>query len=150
MSGILTIKKMKANARLNLKTLKENRTSGDPNVLLDAITICSLHKVAVPKWVVDGLAKEIHRVNTYQVASWDDVFKKPLKKGEHLNAARKNYKLKRAVPVAMWLETKAQPSLEAAFRATAKKLLTNETAVKEIYYEVKAILDKRRNLSEKQ
>ena len=141
MSIISTHPQIKKNARKSVKGLESLYEAGDMNALLDAVSICSLNKVALPKWAVKALGDQIHRARTYRVASWDDIFGKPLKKGQHLNAARKEWELMRSVPYEMWTLTKHEGlSLTDAYRAAAKTLGSNETTVRQIYSKVQALL----------
>ena len=141
MSKMLAHAQLKENARKSAKALESKYKAGDINALLDAVSICSLNKVALPKWAVKALGDQIHRARTYRVASWDDIFGKPLKKGQHLNAARKEWELMRSVPYEMWTLTKHEGlSLTDAYRVAAKTLGSNETTVRQIYYKVQALL----------
>ena len=141
MSKMLTHAQIKKNARKSVKGLESKYEAGDMNALLDAVSLCALWKVVLPRWAVKALGDQIHRVNTYRVASWDDIFGKPLKKGQHLNAARKEWELMRSVPYEMWTLTKHEGlSLTDAYRVAAKSLGSNETTVRQIYYKVQAIL----------
>ena len=141
MSKLLPHAQMKKNARQRVKDLKSKYEAGDMNALLDAVSICALHKVALPRWAVAALGEQIHRARTYRVASWDAIFGKPIKKGQHLSAARKEWELMRSVPYEMWTLTKHKGlSLQDAFTAAAKSLCSNETTIKQIYYKVQALL----------
>ena len=141
MSKMLTHAQMKKNARQRVKALKSEYEAGDMNALLDAVSICALNKVALPRWAVAALGEQIHRARTYRVASWDDIFGKPIKKGQHLSAARKEWELMRSVPYEMWTLTKHDRlSLQDAFAAAAKSLCSNQTTIKQIYYKAQTLL----------
>ena len=141
MSKMLTHAQMRKNARQRVKALESKYDAGDMDALLDAIFECSLHKVALPRWAVNALGHQLHRVRSYQVASWDDIFGKPLKKGQWLTAARKEYELMRSVPYEIWTLTKHKGlSLTEAYSAAALSLGSNETTVREIYSRVQAKL----------
>ena len=141
MSKLLTHAQVKKNARQRVKELKSKYEAGDMNALLDAVSICALHKVAMPRWAAAALAEQIHRARTYRVASWDDIFGKPLKKGQWVTAARKEWELMRSVPYEIWTLTKQKGlSLTEAYSAAAKSLRSNETTIKLIYYKAQALL----------
>ena len=134
MSKILTLAQIKKYARQRVKELESEYEAGDMNALLDAVSVCALHKVALPRWAVAALAEQIHRARTYRVASWDDIFGKPLKKGQWVTAARKEWELMRSVPYEIWTLTKQKGlSLTEAYSAAAKSLRSNETTVRQIY-----------------
>lgn len=141
MSKILTHAQIKKNARKSARALELKYKAGDMNALLDAVSICALNKVALPKWAVKALGEQIHRVRSYRVRSWDDIFGKPLKKGQWLTAARKEWELMRSVPYEIWTLTKHKGlSLTAAYSAAALTLESDPTTVRQIYYKVRALL----------
>jgi len=59
--------------------------------VLLAIRECAEHRLAMPDWLAHEFINQVHRVTSGQVASWDEVFGRPLPKGRHLETRRSAY-----------------------------------------------------------
>ena len=64
---------------------------GQKEALLYAIAAHIEHDVPLPHWASKGFLRAFKDVTNYRVGSWDDVFGKRLKKGQHLPALRKKH-----------------------------------------------------------
>jgi hypothetical protein len=111
--------------------------AGDRDVLLYFVDCCFRNNRPVPDWARKAFSAACQRVWWYEVKSWDEVFGRPLKKGEHLAAARRKVKLARDI----WWEVKirhdegaGEPITKELFDSVGKKFKIGGTTAAEIYY----------------
>jgi hypothetical protein len=76
-----------------LEQLQRQYEDGDVAKLPEALTLCLAIGLPIPDWLRDAFLEATRCVWSHEVASWDDVFGKPLKKGEQQAAAARRYKL---------------------------------------------------------
>lgn len=56
---------------------------GDTHALMAAIRVCANHDLPLPDWASRAYIAAFDKVNHYGVDSWDDVFGRPVPKGQH-------------------------------------------------------------------
>src|SRR5690349_6631679 len=71
--------------------------AGHRGALLYFIDRCFKNNRSVPDWAKEAFGVACERVWCFEVKSWDDVFGRVLKKGEHLAAMRRRLKLARDI-----------------------------------------------------
>lgn len=72
-----------------LDNLEEAFVAGNDMALMLAIRECARVDLAMPDWVARAYISRFDRVNRYRAGSWDEVFGRPLKKGQHLDPQRR-------------------------------------------------------------
>ncbi len=75
-------------AAQELKQLYEACRAGDSAAVIEALYLCSLNSLPIPRWCEFEFLAAYRKVRQYKAASWDDVFGKPHPKGTHLKAKR--------------------------------------------------------------
>ena len=85
------------NAIARIEALRETVLAGDGFALLGAVRICANFDLVMPEWLAREFIQRYDRVLTCEADSWDDAFGRPYPKGTHLNALRKQRRLKHAV-----------------------------------------------------
>lgn len=83
--------------------------NGDRFALMEAIYLCSWHKLMMPDWVSSEYTKGIQAILGCRAKSLDDVFGLPYKKGLHLNALRKKREIRPAIFVRVMEILKENP-----------------------------------------
>lgn len=112
---------------------------GDRGELLRFINWCFHQRKGVPAWAQARLDDAVTRVADFEVKSWDEVFGRPLKKGNQLAAARR-----KSIQVAaeVWRCANArrragEPVDNVFFAAIGKELgIGGATVVSDIYYAI--------------
>jgi hypothetical protein len=64
------------------------RTSKKPALIIEALYICSINSLPMPRWCERGYLAAYREVRQFKAESWDDVFGRPHKKGIHLDRAQ--------------------------------------------------------------
>lgn len=91
---------------------------------------------AMPDWAAVKIQEAIRKVSNFEVSSWDEVFEKPLKKGQHRKV---EWEKKSLTPIIRCLVQakhldEGQPLDDGLFEAVAGRVGVSRTKVKELYY----------------
>lgn len=78
----------------HLDRLEERYDRGDKRSVLRAVQQCADHQLTMPEWVAEAVSGAIHKMEQYEVQSWDEAFGDTNPKGAHLEKARERQKLK--------------------------------------------------------
>ena len=71
-----------------LKDIYELHKAGHKEALIEAIYLCSINSLPLPRWCEYGFLGAYRKVRHYRAKSWDAVFGTPHKKGMHLETKR--------------------------------------------------------------
>lgn len=71
-----------------LKELYNVYQAGNIHAVVEALFLCSMNSLPIPRWCEMAYLKAYRRVRHYKDKSWDDVFGLPHKKGTHLATKR--------------------------------------------------------------
>jgi hypothetical protein len=71
------------------QSAKKRLDQGDQGELLRFINWCFVQRREVPAWARQKFDDAVNRVRGFEVKSWDDVFGRPLRKGQQLAANRR-------------------------------------------------------------
>jgi hypothetical protein len=75
----------------NLDTIRKwYEKSGDKSTILFGIGYCCSNNQPPPPWLAAAFLEAFRRVQDREVASWDDVFGRPLRKHERLDKIRRD------------------------------------------------------------
>jgi hypothetical protein len=114
--------------------------AGANQAMLYALAECVLSspELPIPEWVKKAFEQAVYKVMTAQVASWDDVFGRPLPKGKQLAATQRRLKLREQVWQRCWWRIYRGAKIDQGlFEAVARELRVGERQVRELYYELK-------------
>ena len=124
-------------AKVALPRVEERFNSGDKYALLHAIYVCATHDLLMPEWVKKAYIEGMYKVNNLEVRRLEDVFGSPLKKGEHIAAARKKNKYAARVCEEVGIAIRDGKAIDTAlFEEIGLKLGLGKTLVSEYYYEL--------------
>ena len=68
-----------------LKELYNAYKSGEPAAIIEALYVCTLNSLPIPRWCEMAYLAAYRKVRQYKAKSWDDVFGQPHPKGVHLD-----------------------------------------------------------------
>jgi hypothetical protein len=71
-----------------LKELHELYKNGKRQMIIEALFVCALNSLPLPRWCEMAFLKSYREVRQYKAKSWDDVFGRPHPKKAHLGAKR--------------------------------------------------------------
>ncbi|HNQ64722.1 MAG TPA: hypothetical protein PKW92_06740 [Smithella sp.] len=71
-----------------LKELYNTHKAGNSAAILEAIFLCSMNSLPIPRWCEMAYITAYRKVRQYKAKSWDDVFGRPHPKGMHLETKR--------------------------------------------------------------
>lgn len=71
-----------------LKELYDIYKAGNSQAIMEALFVCSLNSLPLPRWCESAFLSAYRNVRQYKAKNWDDVFGSPHKKGIHLGAKR--------------------------------------------------------------
>lgn len=71
-----------------LKELYDTYRAGNARVIIEALFVCSLNSLPIPRWCEMAYLAAYRKVRQYKAKSWDDVFGRPHPKGTHLGTKR--------------------------------------------------------------
>lgn len=129
-----------------LKELYEIHKNGNRQALMEALFVCSLNSLPLPRWCEMTFLKAYRKVRQYRAKSWDEVFGQPHKKGTHL-ATKRQEREKSLLVYRRIKEIKENepttPIDEALFERVAKEFhFCGKTMIAEYYYSWKNRLNK--------
>jgi hypothetical protein len=120
-----------------LKRGEARYRQGDKTQILYCLNYCIMNNLPVPAWLARAFGDALHAVHTYKVKSHDDVFGRPLKKGQQL--ATQHHRMKIAASVfdrVRELNKAGEPIGKELFASVGKEFGIGSTAVSELYKEV--------------
>ncbi len=135
-----------------LRELYEAYRSGDSTAIIEALYVCSLNSLPIPRWCEGAFLGSYRKVRHYKenscgefYSSWDDVFGRPHPKGAHLEAKRKEREKSLLVYTRIKKIKEKDPSIPLVsnrsctglFRSVGKDLGIGETLTEEYYYKWK-------------
>ena len=126
-----------------LENYKDRFERGDKTQILHALAWCIGAQAPVPAWLKQAFCEGCFAARMYEIASWEDVFGRPLKKGKRLGTARRNLmkSLDICDRVEEWQNT-GKPIDDRMFAAIGKDLgIGSSTVTKDLYYETKNEID---------
>lgn len=71
-----------------LKELHDIYKAGNDGAIIEALFVCSLNSLPIPRWCEMAYLKAYRKVRQFRAGSWDDVFGRPNKEGSHLAAKK--------------------------------------------------------------
>jgi hypothetical protein len=105
--------------------------AGRKDAALSAIRDHIIHEVPLPRWAGDAFLRAMRDVTNYRVGSWDAVFGKRLKKGQHLSRLRE--KRQNAVAIYNDIVDSIHRGRAIDFEAIGRKHGVGATRAKEYY-----------------
>lgn len=129
-------------SELALESLRQSYEEGEQKALLSAIRICAAQEIPLPAWASKAYIRAYDTVLNCRVASWDDAFGRPFKKGLHLSALRKRRgtRLKVWLAVRQAVERDGRAIDESLFEEVGGALGFGKTLTSELYYEAKRLV----------
>jgi hypothetical protein len=118
------------------QSAKKRLDQGDQGELLRFINWCFVQRREVPAWARQKFDDAVNRVRGFEVKSWDDVFGRPLRKGQQLAANRRKgvETAARVWKCANARRRAGEPVDKATFAAIGRDLgIGGSTVVSEIY-----------------
>jgi hypothetical protein len=127
-------------ATKQLNDLEISFKNGDKSSLMFAIFVCASTGLPLPPWASFAYSNAWADTIVFaKYKSWDAAFGLPYPKGAHLNAIRKERRLKNKVYSSIEDSINAGVVVDAAlFEAVGKKYGLCKTLASEYYYSVKA------------
>lgn len=124
-------------AKKELSLFKDSYDNGNKYSLLRAIYLCSLYDLKLPEWVRNAYIESFSAIDEFKVKKLEDAFGSPLKKGEHLAAARKKKKNAKLVFAEVGIARRDGKAVDnELFEEIGLKLGLGKTLVAEYYYEL--------------
>lgn len=71
-----------------LKGLYDVYRTGNVKAIIEALFVCSLNSLPIPRWCEMAFLASYRKVRHYKAKSWDEVFGRPHPKGVHLDYKR--------------------------------------------------------------
>jgi hypothetical protein len=128
--------------------LKRDFEAGNKSTLLYAIYACLEMKRPIPEWLRAAFVNAYEAAERFQIRSWDEVFDRAAPKGLHLEAERKDEKLRWKI-IARVRELKAVRAIDnLLFEDIGRELdpPLKASRVQDLYYdrrgkEIRAVFD---------
>jgi hypothetical protein len=121
-----------------LESCRKRFEAGDKLVVVSCLYWCIDNDVPIPDWLERILKEACYAVENHEIESWDEVFGKPLKKGQRRAVARRNAAIAHKI-------FQRVEELHAAGKARDKKLFgtvgeefgVGGTVASELYYKIR-------------
>jgi hypothetical protein len=114
---------------------KEQLAKGNKGALLWLLQTFLRNKEMPSPWLTEKFLEAIERVSSLEVTSWDDVFGRPLKKGQRADVIRRDNKKAMEVYKQVRARKAAGEAIDAEmFARIGERLNMSGSAVREIYY----------------
>lgn len=127
-----------------LRGLYETYRSGDSTAIIEALYVCSLNSLPIPRWCEGAFLGSYRKLMQFQqkndveyYKSWDDVFGRPHPKHTQQAAKRKEYEKSIMVYRRIRDEKKKDPDIAidaGLFERIGKHLGLGKTLTEEYYY----------------
>jgi hypothetical protein len=129
-----------------LKDLFELYKSGNKDAIIEAIYVCSLNSLPIPRWCEYAYLAAYRKVRHYKAKSWDDVFGHPHKKRTHLEAKRQERE--KSFPVYQRIRQikRENPSIPIdglLFEEVGQQFNIGKTLTEEYYYKWKKRIERK-------
>lgn len=121
---------------------KEEYEKGNKWALMQAILVCAMENIPLPKWTAQAYELAYDAVRTGKAKSWDDVFDKPYPPSTHLNKVAKRCEIlwplyQRVQEIIS--KSPGRPVDVSLFEEVAREFCIGKTQASEYYYEAKQI-----------
>jgi hypothetical protein len=124
-----------------LEDYRRRFEAGDKSILLSGLQFCIWCNMPIPAWLKRAFLNACRAGYTHEIKSWDEVFGKPLKKGQRQATARRNVKIAHEVHQRVEERHRAGEALDKAlFAAVGKEFGVGGTVAAELYYETRETL----------
>ena len=124
-----------------LKELFEVYRTGNIKAIIEALFVCCLNSLPIPRWCENGYLSAYRKVRQYKAKSWDDVFGQPHPKGMHIAPKRQEREFGWKVYRRIQQIKKDHPSTAidgALFERVGREFaIGGKTLVEEYYYKEK-------------
>jgi hypothetical protein len=109
---------------------------GNKVAMLYMLDRCLRKKEPVPGWLAKELLSAIHKVATLEATSWDEVFGRPLEKGQRAGVIRRNRKMSDEICAQVSFRHRAGEAIDnEMFSRIGTQLNMSGSVVRQIYYE---------------
>lgn len=130
-----------------LKELHELYRTKNSAAIIEALFVCSLNSLPIPRWCEMAFLASYRKVRHYKAKSWDDVFGPPHPKGTHLKTKRQEREFGWKVYHRIQQVKKDDPSIPIdgwLFEKIGKEFgIGGKTLTEEYYYKWKNIHEKK-------
>lgn len=118
--------------------------TGDKAAILEALSICSLSDLPIPKWCAKAYLKAYRSVRQYRAKSWDDAFGRPHPKNTKIGAKRDEREKEFILYDRVEEMKKKNPKTDkkTILERTGKELCIGEKLAEKYYYQVRARIKK--------
>ena len=114
---------------------KKRFEAGDKDAVFTALHSCACSNLPMPDWLAGAYATGFHKWVNYRAKSLDEAFDVEIPKGKHLNALRKNRKLRVAVPLAVdKARNEGNAIQQGLFEKIGKEFGISGSSAKNLYY----------------
>jgi len=124
-----------------LKELYDIYRAGKPHAILDALHVCSLNSLPIPRWCEMAYLAAYRKVRQYKAKSWDDVFGRPHPTGTHIKTKRQEREFSLRVYYEVERIKRKDPAVAIdgfLFESIGKKFgIGGKTLTEEYYYKEK-------------
>jgi hypothetical protein len=118
-----------------LEFYRERFEAGDKWRLLYCVEWCLTNNVPAPAWLKHALRNACAAARSHKIKSWDEVFGRPLKKGQRQATARRNARIAHEVSQQVEERHKAGEALDKElFHAVGREFGVGGTVASELYY----------------
>jgi hypothetical protein len=111
---------------------RELYEAGDKSEIMYCLSFCIRNCIPIPEWLRQAFNGAYHAALMHKVASWDDVFGKPLAKGKWLATAKRNLQL--GSKIAHLIQKRRRAGKTADFNAVGMDVGVGSTVAKDAYY----------------
>lgn len=126
-----------------LKELHELYRTKNSAAIIEALFVCSLNSLPIPRWCEMAFLASYRKVRHYKAKSWDDVFGLPHPKGTHLGTKRQEREKGWMVYEEIEKIRQDDPSIPIdgfLFESVGRKLgIGGKTLTEEYYYKEKKL-----------
>jgi len=125
-----------------LQGLYELYRTGKKSAIIEAIHICSLNSLPIPRWCELSFLVAYRKVRQYKAKSWDDVFERPHKKGVNLSSKKQEREKSYLVFKRIEQLKKNESIGPDLFERVGKELgIGGKTLTESYYYKIKKTME---------
>jgi hypothetical protein len=121
-----------------LEARRKRFEAGDKLVVMGCLYWCIDNDVPIPDWLERILKEACYAAENHEIESWDEVFGKPLKKGQRQAVARRNaaiaHKIFQRVEE---LHATGKARDKKLFDTVGEEFVVGGTVVSEFYYKIR-------------
>ncbi|MCR6651805.1 MAG: hypothetical protein NVV73_10100 [Cellvibrionaceae bacterium] len=108
---------------------------GEKEAVLEAVRTCAKHGLPMPNWLATETINNLKKWANYEVKTLDEAFGVQRKKGIHINAERKKWRLEINVPIRVAAYQKEGRSVDQdLFDEVGKELGVSGSSARDAYY----------------